>query len=143
MRKIVDMDSSILTRHLPLITPRIEFSPVILDSSPIITPRIDFATQLGNNCQQPNKSGEKPAGDYGLSNHEPSDHDQPMDVNDDDDDGSVIDSMENILNHNRKIPKPRGQPGRPGSGGYNFQTTIRAWGEELIDEVTVSATSKS
>lgn len=140
MCEIVDMDSSILTRHLPLITPRIEFSSVILDSIPIITARIDFATKLDNNCQPSDKSGEKPAGDDKLSNHELSDH-EAMDV-DDDDNGSVIDSIEEILNHNKKIPKPRGQPGRPRSGGYNFQTTIKAWGEELIDEVTVSATSK-
>lgn len=133
------MDFSILTRHLPLITPRIEFSSVILGSSPIITPRIDFATQLGNNCQHPNKSG---AGDYALSNHELSDHEAMDEDEDEDDNRSETDSIENILNHNRKIPKPRGQPGRPRSGGYNFQMAIKAWGEELIDEVTVSATSK-
>lgn len=140
------MDSSILTRHLPLITPRIEFSAVILDSFPIITARIDLATKLGNNCQHSDKSGEKPAGDNELSNHQLSDIDHEAmnvdDVDDDDDNGSVIDSIEEILNHNRKISKPRGQPGRPHSGGYNFQMTIKAWGEELIDEVTVSSPSK-
>ena len=91
----------------------------------------------------PNKSGEQLAGDYELSNHELSDHEAMDVVVDDDDNGSVIDSMENILNHNsKKIPKPRGQPGRPGSGGYNLQLMIKAWGEELIDEVTVGTTSK-
>jgi len=104
---------------------------------------MDLATKLGNNCQHPDKSGEKPAGDSELSNHELSDHEaMDVDLDDDDDNGSVIDSIEEILNHNRKIPKPRGQPGRPRSGGYNFQMTIKAWGEGLIDEVTVSATSK-
>ena len=39
---------------------------------------------------------------------------------------------------NKKISKPRGQPGHPGSGGYSLDIVLRKWGSTVIESVNVS-----
>jgi hypothetical protein len=39
---------------------------------------------------------------------------------------------------NKKIAKPRGQAGHPGSGGYSLDVVLRKWGLSLIGDVNVS-----
>jgi len=36
---------------------------------------------------------------------------------------------------NKKIAKPRGQAGHPGSGGYSLDVVLRKWGSSLIGDV--------
>jgi hypothetical protein len=121
-----------LNQHLPIITPRIEFSSLTQLRPPaIITPRIDFADAwtIGNNS----------------ASHVVSDF-APF-VDSDDDDSITVDlelleselsDDEVPLNNIGKIPKPPGEPGRPNSGGYNVENEVRAWGADKISQVTVS-----
>ncbi len=121
-----------LNPHLPIITPRIEFSSLTQLCPPAtITPRIDFADAwtIGNNS----------------ASHIVSDF-APF-VNGDDDDSITVDlellesepsDDEMPLNNSGKIPKPPGEPGRPNSGGYNVENEVHAWGADKISQVTVS-----
>lgn len=121
-----------LNPHLPIITPRIEFSSLTRLRPPaIITPRIDFADEwtMGNNS----------------ASHVVSDF-APF-VDGDDEDSITVDlelleseasDDETPLNNRGKIPKPPGEPGRPNSGGYNVENEVRAWGTDKISQVTVS-----
>ena len=49
---------------------------------------------------------------------------------------------ENILLLNdtldKKILKPKGQAGHPGSGGYSLDHVLQNWGSKLISDVNVS-----
>jgi len=43
------------------------------------------------------------------------------------------------VNSTRKIPKPAGEPGRPGSGGYNIETQLQGWTPDLVANVNVGS----
>ena len=108
-----------LNPHLPIITPRIEFSSSSHSHPPaIITPRIDFADLwVGDN--------------YGASHAVSSDMDSDYEMD--------FDADEMLFNNNEKIPKPPGEPGRPNSGGYNIEKELSAWGADKISQVTVGS----
>ena len=118
--------------HLPIITPRIEFSSMSqLRPAATITPRIDFAELWTM----------ERLGSHAVS-------DVPSD-GDSDDEGSTameLDLLESetsdneiLLDNNRdpKILKPQGEPGRPNSGGYNIENELCAWGANKISQVMV------
>jgi hypothetical protein len=53
--------------------------------------------------------------------------------------GSDSGSEEELHNAvKKKIAKPRGQAGHPGSGGYSLDVVLRKWGSSLIGDVNVS-----
>lgn len=112
-----------LNSHLPLITPRIEFSTLFQPRPPTtITPRIDFTDLwIGDNSA--------------VEDIDPSDDENSvsMDLN------SLESESDNemLSNNNRKIPKPLGAPGRPNSGGYNIENELRSWGPDKISQVMV------
>ena len=122
-----------LNPHLPIITPRIEFSSLSPSRSPTtITPHIDFAELWITE----NNSGSHAVNDV------------PSDSDSDDDDCAAMDldilesetSDDEMLldnNHDIKIPKPPGEPGRPNSGGYNVENELSAWGTDKISQVAV------
>lgn len=127
-----------LSRHLPIITNRIEFSPQKLRSPPIITPRIDFAKRLANATAENSVSTDDfydPNGDSSVmdinaaivTSATPS-----ADVNSDSGGEETADLLD------KKIPKPKGQAGHPGSGGYSLEFVLRTWGSTLISDVNVS-----
>ncbi|PPR02272.1 hypothetical protein CVT26_011748 [Gymnopilus dilepis] len=114
-----------LSRHLPVITNRIQFVSVKLAPPPVITQRIDFAGMWSCDSEPEKRA---PAGlRQGVS---PELHDEGIDPEvdlassgesemSDDDDSST------------KIPKPQGEPGRPRSGGYTLSKVLRGWGDDL------------
>ncbi len=42
------------------------------------------------------------------------------------------------LEHDKKIPKPAGEPARPGSGGYRLETVLQDWTPDFFNAVNVS-----
>ena len=127
------MDSR-LNPHLPIITPRIEFSSLTHSRPPaIITPRIDFAElwitgsdSASHAVSDFNKRSPSVCGDD--NDTIPMDLDLLEEASDD----------EVPLNNNRKIPKPLGEPGQPNSGGYSVENELQAWGADKISKVTLS-----
>jgi hypothetical protein len=130
-----------LSRHLPIITNRIEFFPQNLCSPPAITPRINFAEQLAtedsistdaSDCNDPNCNDDGSAMDISapivISTTPPSD------AGFESSDSGTEETADSL---DKKIPKPRGQPGHPGSGGYSLDFVLRNWGSTLIAEVNV------
>ena len=120
--------------HLPIITPRIEFSSLSQSRPPAtITPRIDFAELW----IMENNSGSHAVSDVALSDDEGStemDLDSDNEINE-----MLLDNNHEMLldNNNYPIPKPQGEPGRPNSGGYNIENELCAWGTDKISQVMV------
>ena len=137
---------ALLSRHLPVTTDRLEFSSQKIDPPPIITPRINFVKRL-NTLKRVTR-------DDTQSTTRTTDNNMDVDVDDSGDSGDT-----SLMEHNTtiipdfssdsggedvfdttgtKIPKPRGQAGHPGSGGYSLDFVLRKWGSTLISDVNVS-----
>lgn len=104
-------------RYLPLITARVRFSPLQLPPPPIITPRVNFGTQV--------QRGLTPSSDGDLV---------------DDDRNSYNDEAQEqnpVATPSKQIPKPIGEAGRPGSGGYNLEDTLH-WPKPRFSNLQVS-----
>ena len=133
---------ALLSHHLPVITDRLEFSCQKIGPPPTITPRIDFVKPLTMLKWVTRDETQSTTGTT-YNN---------MDV-DDSTDTSLMQDNTNFtvdLNSNSgsedvfdtsttKIPKPRGQAGHPGSGGYSLDFVLRKWGSTLISDVNVSS----
>lgn len=119
-------NASTITHHLPLITPRIEFFPSKhFGAPPIITPRIDFGTTT-HTPHNNDTAGYVEAETGSLDNNELKNFDTDADIVDE----QSISTL---------ITKPRGQPGRPYSGGYKLDEVLVGWSPQLIAQVTVSS----
>ena len=114
-----------LSRHLPLITTRINFTankvPAI---HPAITHRISFA------------KGE--CWDLTPSVHSISGNEEDDDrIVDDEGESELSEDPEDVEFPATQIPKPAGEPGRPNSGGYSLEDSLAPWGREELGKVTV------
>lgn len=120
-------NTSTITHHLPLITPRIEFFPSKhFGALPIITPRIDFGatTRSPHNNNDTGDTETDMEAEFGSSNN-----------NDPDIDTDIIDAeLTGTL-----ITKPTGQPGQPHSGGYNLSDKLVGWRPQLLSSIMVSS----
>lgn len=115
-----------LRTPLPPIAARMSFS--VDDRTPVIAARIDFEDDIGvTSSAAPRRQTEVtvlptlPEDDTGL------------DIGGHRSEASAAASV--------KAPKPNGEPGRPGSGGYNLETTLlgwRQWSKVVYDQVVVS-----
>jgi hypothetical protein len=118
------MDAAIISKHLPIITARIQFSqssPAIL---PITTPRIGFAHMNGLHTISP-------ASDHVVTPDE-------MDVDSQSSRGSSDSEIEGISNPSQDlIQKPPGEAGRPGSGGFNLEESL-GWPRGVFEKISVS-----
>jgi hypothetical protein len=127
---------TLLSRHLPIITNRLEFFPQNIALPPIITPRIDFAERLANKELNDTSEDSESTNDGGAMDiNKPfvTPATPPADVGSDSgDEDNFLDTRDN------KIPKPRGQVGHPGSGGYSLDFVLRKWGTTVITGVNVS-----
>ena len=135
---------ALLSRHLPVITNRLNFSPKLIGPPLIITPRINFGKRLANR----NVPSEESCDHTSIHNSIGGDSDMidnsttsivgaatpPADVGSDsgNEDDLFLDIVET------KIPKPKGQAGHPGSGGYSLDIVLRKWGVLVITDVNVS-----
>ena len=145
---------TLLTRHLPITTNRLEFCPQNVAPPPVITPRIDFAKRLAKNLNFTiedsiltddggamdgiNAPLETLLADGGAMDiNEPfvTPATPPNYVASDSGTEETADLLDTV---NKKIPKPRGQVGHPGSGGYSLDFVLRKWGSTVITSVNVS-----
>jgi hypothetical protein len=108
--------TSIICRHLPLITGRIIFTAEAPPDPPTITPRIDF------NMEDLTPSP------LGI---------QESDVDDPEETVSVLTDLEEEPEDDEKIRKPAGEAGRPGSGGYSLKEEL-GWTKAEFDKVQAS-----
>jgi hypothetical protein len=118
--------------HLPIITPRIEFSSLTqLRPPPTITPRLDFAEIMeSNSCSHAVNEVTPFEGD--------SDDEVSIAMDLDLLESEPSDDEVSLNNRDIKIPKPPGEPGRPNSGGYNIENELCAWGADKTSQVMVS-----
>ena len=136
---------ALLSRHLPVITDRLEFLSQKIDPPPVITTRINFAKRLATlrrvtreETQSTTRTTDNSmdvddTGDNGDSEHNTT---FIADCNSDSGGEEVPHELDTITT---KIPKPRGQAGHPGSGGYSLDFVLRKWGSTLISDVNVSS----
>jgi hypothetical protein len=114
-----------ICRHLPLITPHVEFTPQHCSDQPKITLRISL-NHLVDSCSLDDEGDEDLTVD---SDTEMTDSAAP-EVESKCDAGSDIST-------GLKIPKPSGEVERPQCGGYNLETAL-GWREKTLEDVTVS-----
>ena len=123
-----------MSRHLPLITTRINFTANKVSPLPRITPRTFFATEE-------NASRDLTPSVDSLSENEQSlpNNDHSLDDNraiDDDGESELSDDLEEVIPVTR-IPKPVGEPGRPNSGGYSLEDALASWSKQELGKVMV------
>lgn len=100
---------------------------------PTITPRLKFSAKATSKPKEPLHSC--PDRDLTPSIAD-SDDDEPL-ANDDGESELSDQSEIEIDVPTKKIPKPAGEPGRPGSGGYSIETVLAPWGKEEFAKVNV------
>lgn len=104
----------------PLITARMQFSThhdihaVTVDAPS--TPPMDISTESGAVAADNNDSGGRTSG-----------------TSDTDDETDKL-----LEYNNKKIPKPAGEPARPGSGGYRLEAVLQGWTPDFFNAVNVS-----
>jgi hypothetical protein len=108
-----------MQRHLPLITPRIQFVPQLSASIPVITPRMDFTGAESKHRKRVTFASTTESSDSSSG---------ASDTTDDDTD----------FEQQPPISKPSGEAGRPRSGGYNLEETL-AWPKDQYEALVVRA----
>jgi hypothetical protein len=119
--------TTMIRRHLPLITGRLVFTSQVLPSVPTITPRIDFDMELPSEGSQVSEE----RGDDERDDERDGSLSELSAIDSDDDD-----NVENHWHENSKIPKPVGEAGRPHSGGYNLKEVL-GWPKTDFDKIQV------
>lgn len=138
-----------IKKHLPLITARIEFDLEPPLPPPTITARLEFddshLPRFAEECEgQPEARVEEEA-----QEEQQDPQDVPVPQAKEEEGGSRRGTRELAKkargpDEPTKIPKPSGEPGRPGSNGYSLETTMLEdyeWTRESWEEVNVSLRS--
>ncbi|PPQ74509.1 hypothetical protein CVT26_007979 [Gymnopilus dilepis] len=118
----------VLSRHFPVITQRIQFRYAKPPAPPPITPRIDFGGSNSNDEIERNSSVE-PAMICNI--------DSEIVISDDGESEVPCSDEEGTRMVGGMIMKPQGEPGRPNSGGYNLEKTLRGWTPRLFSDVSI------
>jgi hypothetical protein len=122
--KITAMDTSFLF-NLPMITNQLEFFRQNIGPPPTITPRIDFDGQLSLTELTEDSISTDDYHDGGAMDTPPADtppaDTPPSDVSSDSGDEETANIHYTV---DKKIPKPKGQVGHPGSGGYSLDFVL-------------------
>lgn len=115
-----------IQQHLPLLTKRIEFFAQPEPAHAPIASRIEFTEERIN---------------FAIAEQE---HDSDEDLGDEHDiprnaPGEGSPSRRRGNDGSKKIAKPQGEPGRPGSGGYNIEDELKVngWTQASIKRLTV------
>src|SRR5271169_190017 len=135
------MMDTLLSCHLPVITNRLEFFPQTISSPPIITSRIDFAKRLATTDElmvatEDSISTDGGTMDININEAFVAPASLPPDVSSNSGAEETTDLFDDAVD--KKILKPRGQAGHPGSGGYSLDFVLRKWGSTVISSVNVS-----
>lgn len=116
--------TTMIRRHLPLITGRLVFTSQVLPTVPIVTPRMDFDME-----DLPSEGNQASERDDERDNER---DDSLSELSAIDSDGSS--EFEDL--GNGKIPKPAGEAGRPHSGGYNLKEAL-GWPKADFEKIQV------
>ncbi|PBK90452.1 hypothetical protein ARMGADRAFT_1082717 [Armillaria gallica] len=118
-----------MLQHLPLITRRIEFTPLAHTPRPSITAHQEFAIAQERSLSPPLIDPGSPS----LSDASDA-SDGSMHSDDENPSGSIV-GDDGVDNEDVKIiPKPPGEPGRPKSGGYNLEKAL-GWPDAIYQQV--------
>jgi hypothetical protein len=117
-----NMDSTMIRRHPPQITPRLEFLPHPLPPLPQITPRMEFPGE-----RRPYRSRTRSRTRSLSPNSIELDTLSSAQDSDDEEDRQLT----------NKIPKPPGEAGRPASGGFNLEEAL-GWPKGTYQKILVS-----
>ena len=120
--------------HLPLITTRIEFQFNVLSPQPQITPRRDFGAVIRCQARRNTPYTRSTRGDVPVTARRAESPLTEIADSDSDTDGGIV-GESTVSSH--KIPKPKGEPGRSNSGGYNLQDAM-GWNNKEFTTFTVS-----
>ncbi len=121
-----------MLRHLPLITCRIEFTPLAHTPRPSITACREFTIAREHSPSPPLIDPGSPS----LSDTSDA-SDGSMHSDDDNPSGSIVGDDDGVDDEDVKIiPKPPGEPGRPKSGGYNLEQAL-GWPDAIYQQVIV------
>jgi hypothetical protein len=122
-----------MSRHLPLITTRINFTANKVSALPVITARTFFAKgESESRALTPSVhsiSRNEESNDYILDDVHIVDNDGESELSDDPGEQDNFPAT--------RIPKPAGEPGRPNSGGYSLEDALATWGREELGKVMV------
>jgi hypothetical protein len=122
----------LLRRHLPITTNRLEFFPQSIGPPPAITPRIDFEKRLEGDFESDSENDM--CGDGDVMNIDASPATPFDDVSSRSSAEEPAEEIPDLLDTGeKKIPKPKGQPGHPRSGGYSLEFVLRNWGSTFSD----------
>lgn len=126
-----------IRKHQPLITPRVSFRLETADPLPTITPRIEF---IFENVRHPGEDEEDSAtgGTQRAESEGPDAADESQDAASKESQSG--DESQAEEERATTIPKPSGQPGRPGSGGYCLEDALLeyGWSKQTFDNISVS-----
>lgn len=134
---------SYVKRHSPLITSRIEFRLGSPPPLPSITPRIEFTSERLSYSRRRvvrkeiTISGNSPKGRGNSDNFGNSSPSNNLSILEEP--AQALPTLPHLLKRD-KIPKPTGEPGRPGSGGHCIDTVLinsHNWSKEALEKLTV------
>ncbi|KDR77444.1 hypothetical protein GALMADRAFT_138555 [Galerina marginata CBS 339.88] len=119
-----------ISRPLPLITHRIQFSSKVLSTTPVVTSRLEFGQQTLKRAPVSYVERELTPADHSYG-------DSPLNEDIESELSDLSDSEEAPAQPptSKKITKPSGEPGRPGSGGYSIDDALASWGKEEVLKV--------
>lgn len=122
--------------HPPLITTRIVFKHNTLPPLPEIFPRHDFGAHIRHYSRQRSAPYNRPKHTRRMTPRSvtPRSESPLSDLPGGSDSDSDSDEAESTR---RLIPKPAGEVGKSGSGGFNLERTL-GWDHERYEEFTVS-----
>lgn len=123
-----------IERHRPLLTPRIEFKLAPLPPLPSITSRIEFTPERLARVQKGKGRAVNQRARFGSVSGNDGDELQPVPGSSNSRDRSPRITSSNM------IPKPSGEPGRPGSGGFSVDEVLMEthnWSKESVDKLMV------
>lgn len=138
------MRDAFVLKHLPLITPRIEFHPAPPPDLPVLTTRIDFTRDhlriWHPESPVPHQLAQLHRERY-CTPEPPSSAQERRNPSEDVGEQAPCLSVPEQSSTFALICEPPGQPGRPGSGGYCLEDVLRqthGWTKSSIDRFNVS-----
>lgn len=120
----------------PLIAARVEYTLAPASPLPSITPRVEFtAERLAYSRDVVGGGNQATTASEGQDDNDPSISPQG------DAESSTVTPLRTYRSAS-KIPKPTGEPGRPGSGGFCVEDSLKMheWSEESVSKLTVCTT---
>jgi hypothetical protein len=109
-----------LQKYRPLVTPQIEFREAPRPPLPVLTPHIEFDPDRLVHSHLPSDEGHEGGSNKRRRLSLSSRHDEDSDANGDD----PLPAEASAPSPSTLKPKPAGEPGKPGSGGFSLENML-------------------